>query len=82
MKMRTVYINRLWGIILLLMDFIINQKLDSAAKLYELYGINEAGSLHGQTCEQGHRHFDPLSGLVKAVDPENGRRHMRLLAPF
>ncbi len=64
------------------MDFIIHQKLDSAAKLYELYGINAAWPLHGQICEPDYLHLAPLSGLVEVVDPENSRRHMRTTSPI
>lgn len=41
--------------------------------IHEGYGISEAWPVGGTLCEQGHLHFDPMSGLVEVVDPEHGQ---------
>ena len=41
--------------------------------IHEGYGISEAWPVGGTLCEEGHLHFDPMSGLVEVIDPESGK---------
>lgn len=48
------------------------QALFGPVKIHEGYGISEAWPVGGTRCEQGHLHFDPMSGLVEVIDMESG----------
>jgi phenylacetate-coenzyme A ligase PaaK-like adenylate-forming protein len=36
------------------------------------YGMTEIWPFGGDSCEQGHLHFDPAKGLLEVLDPETG----------
>lgn len=49
------------------------QELFGPVTISEAYGITETYPFGGAVCEQGHLHFEPLSGLMEVIDPDSGR---------
>jgi phenylacetate-coenzyme A ligase PaaK-like adenylate-forming protein len=47
-------------------------KLFGPVEVHDDYGMTETWPCQGQSCSEGHLHFDPTSGLVEVVDPESG----------
>jgi phenylacetate-CoA ligase len=41
-------------------------------EVYDDYGMTETWPFQGQSCSEGHLHFDPTSGMLEVIDPETG----------
>jgi phenylacetate-CoA ligase len=47
-------------------------KLFGPVEVYDDYGMTETWPFQGQSCSEGHLHFDPTSGMLEVIDLETG----------
>ena len=47
-------------------------RLFGPVEVYDDYGMTETWPFQGQSCSEGHLHFDPTSGMLEVIDPETG----------
>jgi phenylacetate-coenzyme A ligase PaaK-like adenylate-forming protein len=47
-------------------------RLFGPVEIYDDYGMTETWPFQGQSCSEGHLHFDPTSGMLEVIDPETG----------
>jgi phenylacetate-CoA ligase len=47
-------------------------KLFGPVEVYDDYGMTETWPFQGQSCSEGHLHFEPTSGMLEVIDPETG----------
>jgi acyl-CoA synthetase (AMP-forming)/AMP-acid ligase II len=47
-------------------------RLFGPVEVHDDYGMTETWPCQGQSCSEGHLHFDPSSGMVEVADPETG----------
>jgi phenylacetate-CoA ligase len=48
------------------------RQLFGPIEVYDDYGMTETWPFQGQSCSEGHLHFDPTSGMLEVIDPETG----------
>jgi phenylacetate-CoA ligase len=48
------------------------RRLFGPVEVYDDYGMTEIWPFQGQSCSEGHLHFDPTSGMLEVIDPESG----------
>jgi phenylacetate-CoA ligase len=48
------------------------RRLFGPVEVYDDYGMTETWPVQGQSCSEGHLHFDPTSGMLEVIDPETG----------
>jgi len=48
------------------------RRLFGPVEVYDDYGMTETWPFQGQSCSEGHLHFDPTSGMPEVIDPESG----------
>jgi phenylacetate-CoA ligase len=46
------------------------RQLFGPVKVYDDYAMTETWPFQGQSCSDGHPHFDPTSGMLEVIDPE------------
>ena len=46
------------------------RQLFGPVKVYDDYAMTEIWPFQGQSCSDGHLHFDPTSGMLEVIDPE------------
>jgi len=46
------------------------QSVFGSVELDEDYGMTETWPIQGQSCTEGHLHFEPTSGMLEVIDPQ------------
>jgi phenylacetate-CoA ligase len=48
------------------------RRLFGPVEVHDDYGMTETWPFQGQSCSEGHLHFEPTSGMLEVLDPETG----------